>query len=81
VAVRDIQPGEELFVDYGTSYTEPWKDEFDRIIKGLRNLKSIDKVLGGDEQPKEQLSEYIENGKTCEVTKGDLQGTNKVHSS
>jgi SET domain-containing protein len=26
VAVRDINDGEELFVDYGTSYTEPWKD-------------------------------------------------------
>ena len=47
VTVRDVQPGEELFVDCGTSYTEPWKERFDRIMKGLRNMKPGKEVIAG----------------------------------
>lgn len=53
VTFRDILPGEELFVDYGTSYTEPWKEEFDKKIKALKNMKSIKEGIMGTEISKD----------------------------
>jgi hypothetical protein len=31
VALRDIQPGEEAFIDYGSEWEEAWKTHFESV--------------------------------------------------